>query len=225
MPPYINETNNGAVAPRITVRTLRAQRDGAEIAVGITVERGEQSESVLLPLSTDAYCELKPQKGEITEEQFLLLETASRRCMAIRCGENLLSYGPNTAQALTRKIVKHGFSREEAEEATAHLLSLGLIDELSDLEHEVEKCLRKYWGERRIRAHLWNRGFDPQTLEKLPEILESVDFPALCATLIRKHYGGIPEDAAGRNRMNAALYRYGFSFAEVRAAARILKDE
>ena len=69
MPPYINETTSEPVVPRITVRTLRAQRDGAEIAVGITIERGEQSESVLLPLSTDAYCELKPQKGEITEEQ------------------------------------------------------------------------------------------------------------------------------------------------------------
>jgi SOS response regulatory protein OraA/RecX len=193
--------------------------------VGITIERGEQSESLLLPISTDAYCELKPQKGEITEEQLLRLQAASRRYLAIRCGENLLSYGPNTAQTLIRKIGRHGFSREEAEAATAHLLSLGLIDEQSDMEREVEKCLRKYWGERRIRAHLWSRGFDPKTLEGLPEILEEIDFPALCATLIRKHYGGIPEDAEGRNRMNAALYRYGFSFAEVRAAARILKDE
>lgn len=207
------------------MRTLRAQRDGAEIAVGITLERGEQSENLVLPLSVDVYCELKPQKGEISEEQFLLLEVASRRCMAIRCGENLLSYGPNTAQALSRKIMKHGFSREEAENATAHLLSLGLIDELSDMEREVEKCLRKHWGERRIRAHLWNRGFDPRTLERLPEILESVDFSEVCADLIRKHYGGIPQDAESRNRMNASLYRYGFSFAEVRAAARILNGE
>ncbi len=221
MLPNMNESS----APRFTVQTIRAQRDGAEIAVGVLVEQGEKSESRVLVLGVDAYCDLKIQKGEISEDDFLLLETTSRYCMAIRCGENLLSYGSNTAQALARKIMRHGFTREEAESATDYLVSIGLIDEFSDMEREVEKCVRKYWGERRIRAHLWNRGYDTEMIRRLPEILATVDFPDLCADLIRKHYGGIPQDAAARNRMTAALYRYGFSALDVRQAVKLLGEE
>lgn len=202
----------------ITVRSLRAQHDGAEILVSIWIERGDQREQKSLPLTVEQYTVLKPKRGTITEEEYDLLEEASMLCGAIRCGENLLAYGLNSTQMLAQKIARHGFRREIAMQAAQKLREKGLINEEKDLEYEVEKCLRKLWGSKRIRAHLWNRGFDSETMAHLPELLAEVDFVTQCESLIRKHYGEVPVDLGEQKRMIASLGRYGYSLNEIRVA-------
>ena len=150
------------------------------------------------------------------------MQVLSRRFAAVRCGENLLAFGPNTGQTLIRKIMRHGFTRTESEEAANILLERGLIREDQDLRREVEKCLRKLWGRRRIRAHLYAKGFADEVLADLPELLGQVDFPEQCSLLIRKQYGEVPTDRAERDRMFASLSRYGYSLDEIRDALRIL---
>lgn len=209
---------------RITVRSLRAQNNGAELSVTVTLENGENSETRTLLIPMEQYCTMNLRKGAITEEQLEQLEQASGCCMAMRCGENLLAYGANSAQALSRKIMRHGFSREEALSAVAQLQEIGLIDERGDLRREVEKCLRKLWGAGKIRAHLWSKGFCREALEELPQILENVDFTENCARLIQKHYGGVPQESAEMRRMTAGLYRYGYSSEEIRRALRLAKE-
>ena len=215
---------SGAPLPlSIVLVGITARNDGAEMVLTMEIGNGEQTEKRQLTLLTGQYCELKPVKGRLTEEQFDLLEQAARHCGALRCGERLLSCAPNSERMLARKIMQRGFTREEAETAARELCDKGWINEEADLERETEKCLRKLWGERRIRAHLWSRGFAEETLRGVPELLREVDFPANCAQLIRKQFGSLPTDADALRRMTASLARYGYSLDEIRAAIRLLR--
>ena len=205
------------------VRSLHAQGDGAEVMLRITLESGERREERQLVLTTEQYCDLKPCRGEISEEYFEALESAAELCAALRSGENLLSFGSNSAQLLTQKLMRRGFSRDVASAAAKRLMQMGLINETADLRREVEKCLRKLWGAKRIASHLWSRGFGSEAMATLPEILESVDFCANCAALIRRHYVGIPTDPDEQRRMIASLSRYGYTITEIRAAMASIK--
>jgi SOS response regulatory protein OraA/RecX len=210
---------------KLTVRSLRAMNEGEQIAVTVVLQSGEHSETRVLRLLTEQYYELKISKGEISEEKFEELEHAAELCGAIRCGENLLSYGANSLQMLSKKIMRHGYTGAVALRAAEHLRDRGLINENEDMRREIEKCLRKLWGERRIRSHLWDRGFGRETLEAVGDILLEVDFSELCAKLIKKHYGGIPLTSDETRKMTAGLYRYGYKPEEIRQAIRILHNE
>lgn len=208
----------------IRVRNLRVQHDGAEVSVGIVIECGEHREQKALVIRTEQYCELKPTVGEITEEIYERLEAAALLCSALRSGEHLLSYGANSAQMLVRKLMQRGFSKEVASAAVEHLCESGLINEREDLRREVEKCLRKLWGAKRISAHLWSRGFDQEVIRELPLLLEEVDFVGNCAAYIRKHYSELPESPADRKKLVAALCRYGYSLGEIREACALCEE-
>ena len=205
------------------VRSIQARNNGDRIAVSVSVEDGKHCENRSFLLTAGQYCELNVKKGAISEEQLLQLERASGFCLAVDCGENLLSYGANSVQMLMRKIMRHGYTREEASEAAVYLESLGLINEREDLRREVEKCLRKHWGAERIQGHLWSRGYGRDVMEELPSILEQVDFSEHCAALIQKHYGGWPQEKEERNRMIASLYRYGYKLNEIKEAVKSLE--
>lgn len=203
---------------RIAIRSLHAQGDGSEVMLRITLESGEHREDRRLTLTTEQYCALKPCRGEISEEFFETLETAAELCAALRSGENLLSFGANSVQLLTQKLMRRGFSRDVALQAAERLAEMGLINETQDLGREVQKCLRKLWGAKRISSHLWSRGFGSEAMATLPELLADVDFSANCAALIRRHYVGVPTDPDERRRMIASLSRYGYTITEIRAA-------
>ena len=216
----VTQTSGGC---RIYIRSIRALGNGERMEVAVSVEQGENREDRRFPITAGQYYELNLKKGEISEDTFDAIERASRLTGAIRQGENLLSYGANSALALTRKIMRHGYTQSEASDAVAYLSSLGLIDEWSDLSREVEKCLRKHWGADRIRGHLWSRGYDRATMERLPELLDGIDFPDHAAALLRKQYGGLPETREDRNRVTAALYRYGYRLDEIKEAFKRLQ--
>ena len=221
----IHASQTGAYAGMtITVRSLYAQNSGAEVALRILLENGEHREERRLILTTEQYCELKPVRGEITEEYYDTLEAAAQLCAAIRAGEHLLSYGANSERALTQKLVRRGYLHETAALAAKKLCEMGLIDEQGDLRRELEKCLRKLWGAKRIQAHLWSRGFGADAMSALPSLLDEVDFVSNCAALIRKHYGTVPNGADERRRMIASLGRYGYSLSEIRAAFAHLQE-
>ena len=208
---------------RLYIRSIRALGNGERMEIAVSLECGDNREDRRFPLTAGQYFELNLQKGEISEETFDAIERASRLTGAIRQGENLLSYGANSALTLTRKIMRHGYTQAEASDAVAHLQARGLIDEWADLSREVEKCLRKHWGAERIRGHLWSRGYDREVMERLPELLDDIDFPDHCAALLRKQYGGLPESREERNRVTAALYRYGYRLDEIKEAFKRLQ--
>ena len=208
----------------ITVRALRAQHEGAEMLVQLLLENGEHQEQKSLVITTEQYCEFNLTRGPISEETYEKIEEAAELCRALRSGESLLSYGANSVQALTRKLVGKGYNREIAAAAAERLAGYGLIDEERDMQREVEKCLRKLWGSKRISAHLWSKGYAAETMQGLHTLLEDVNFSQNCATLIKKHYGEVPTDADEHRRMIASLSRYGYSIGEIRQAIRLLQE-
>jgi len=210
---------------RITVRALRAQNEGSEVAVRVLLEDGEHQEERRLVLAVEQYCSLKLKCGVIDEETFDRIEACATLCRAIRCGEGLLSYGSNSEQMLVQKLMRKGFGREVAREAAAHLRRIGLINEEKDMRRETEKCLKKLWGAKRIREHIWSRGFGKDAMVELNELLQTVDFSENCATLIRKHYGQLPADSEEKRRMLAFLGRYGYTISEIREAMRLLEAD
>ena len=221
----IDQVSFGVANPlRITIRALRAQHEGAEMLVQLLLENGEHQEQKSLVITTEQYCEFNLTRGPITEEVYEQIEEAAELCRALRSGESLLSYGANSVQALTRKLVGKGYRREVAAEAAERLAGYGLINEERDMKREVEKCLRKLWGAKRISAHLWTKGYAPETMQGLSQILEDIDFSQNCAQLIQKHYGEVPTDADEHRRMLASLSRYGYSLGEIREAIRILRE-
>lgn len=209
----------------ITVRSLRAQHEGSEVLLQVLLENGEHKEQKSLILTTEQYCELKPTRGIISEEEYDKLEEASQLCDALRTGEYLLSFGANSVQALSRKLVQRGYQRDVALSAACRLEQAGLINEERDLGREVERCLRKLWGSKRIRTHLWSRGYADEAMQGLDELLRQVDFEQNCATLIKKHYGGVPEDRDEQRRAVSFLSRYGYSISEIRSAFKALTTE
>ena len=216
---YASE-HTGLADIRITVRSICAQNEGSEVALRVFIENGTHHEERRLVLTTEQYLELKPSRGDISEECFECLEAAATLCRAIRTGEHLLSYGGNTVQTLTQKLIRRGFLRAVAIEASEKLQEMGLIDEVRDLRCEFEKCRKKLWGAKRINAHLWSKGFGVDAMEALPALLESVDFVSGCAALIEKHYGEPPTDVVEQRRMISSLCRYGYTLGEIREAMR-----
>ena len=220
----LEQISYGTATPlTITIRALRAQHEGAEMLVQLLLENGEHQEQKSLVITTEQYYEFNLTKGIIDEETYERIEEAAELCRALRSGENLLSYGSNSVQALTRKLVGKGYTRDVAAQAAERLADCGLIDEERDMQREIEKCLRKLWGAKRISAHLWSKGYAHQTMQGLSELLVAVDFPQNCAALIKKHYGEVPTDADEHRRMIASLSRYGYSIGEIREAIRRLR--
>ena len=220
----INEISYGVTSPlTITVRALRAQHDGAEMLVQLLLENGEHQEQKSLVITTEQYCEFNLTRGPISEDTYEKIEEAAELCRALRSGESMLSYGANSVQALTRKLIGKGYGREVAARAAERLAGYGLIDEERDMKREVEKCLRKLWGAKRISAHLWSKGYAAETMQGFSDLLTDVDFAQNCAALIQKHYGEIPTDADEHRRMIASLSRYGYSIGEIREAIRLLR--
>ncbi len=215
----------GVTSPlTITIRALRAQHEGAEMLVQLLLENGEHQEQKSLVITTEQYCEFNLTRGPITEEIYEKIEEAAELCRALRSGESLLSYGANSVQALTRKLIGKGYKREVAAQAAERLAGYGLIDEERDMRREVEKCLRKLWGAKRISAHLWSKGYAADTMQGLSELLKDVDFTQNCAALIQKHYGEVPTDSEEQRRMIASLSRYGYVIGEIREAIHLLRE-
>ena len=220
-----NPISHHATSPlTITVRALRAQHEGAEMLVQLLLENGEHQEQKSLVITTEQYCDFNLTRGPISEETYEKIEEAAELCRALRSGESLLSYGANSVQALTHKLVGKGYNREVAAQAAERLAGYGLIDEERDMKREVEKCLRKLWGSKRISAHLWSKGYAAETMKALPNLLAEVDFSQNCAALIKKHYGEVPTDADEHRRMIASLSRYGYSIGEIREAIHSLRE-
>lgn len=208
----------------VTLLSIKAQNEGSEVALTFCIEAGGHSEKRRLVISTEQYCEKKPMKGRVTQDDYESLELAAQVYSAVRRGEGLLSYGSNSARALAHKLTQRGYARELAEEAAAILVAKGLINEQKDLLREVERCLGKLWGASRIRAHLWSKGYGEAARNCLEDLFEEVDFVENCQKLIQKRYGEPPCEREEIRRMTVALARYGYSIQEIREAITGLRN-
>lgn len=216
----------------VFIHSVRPSNNGSELAV--TLEMSEPSNNVssdirvrgrriksnrrvLHVLASDWTC-LMSVRGEIDEELLDKLENADRYCTAVRVGMRILAYGANSQNALYRKLIHKGCDAESSQKAAEYLCGCGFVDEYDDACRVAERDLKKFYGKRRILSNIHAKGYGTEVVSYVSDFLGDVDFVGLCAELISKKYREIPLDAHERQKMCAALVRYGYSPSEIREA-------
>lgn len=202
----------------ILIKHITAIGSGDIIALDIEISNGDNSERTVLRILSSQYANLKPEKGEITTDFYEILESASKICEAYIRGLNILSFGANTAHTLKLKLRRRGVNESDAAEAVEMLRIRGFINEDQDMMREIERCLRKLWGSRRIIAHLHSKGYDDEALSSADDALSEIDFGEMCLELLEKKCEEIPSDPKERQKLVASLARYGYSMGEIKYA-------
>lgn len=202
----------------VNITSITAKNGGAELCVRVRISNGENSETRELFLLARQYAELRPREGEISEEYFEELSSASQVCCAVKRGMYILGYGACSGKNMILKLRAKGFDRESAAQAAEHLCELGYINENEDAAREAERALKKGWGRRRIASMLCEKGYSNEAVENAIDTLRDYDFSSACAAIVRKKYGSVPEDSEQRKKLFAALLRYGYSSSEIKNA-------
>ena len=188
------------------------------------ISDGERTQKKVLVIPEGRYFELKLKKGEISEELFDILENDAKECAAYRRGIGILAYGANSSRMLERKLRQRGFDGESARSAVGRLNEEGFIDESSDAARLAESCAKKLWGERRIIAHLREKGYGNEAIYVAKDALAEVDFTENCRKLIEKKYKRFPKDKKEAEKAIAALIRYGYSLSQIKSASTKSKE-
>ncbi len=210
---------------KIEITSVSARDSGALICVSVRLSSGENFEIRELLLLPSQYTELGVAEGEIGEERFDGLLAAADLCSAFRKGLSLLGYGACSKKELSRKLSQKGVARQLASGAAEMLERMGYINEREDSVRIAERCVRKYWGLRRIRAELYSKGYGDIATQSAVDSLDEIDFSELCAEYIVKKYKALPEAPEGRKKLFAALMRMGYSSSEIKEAFRVLLRE
>jgi SOS response regulatory protein OraA/RecX len=172
---------------------------------------------MLLP---EFYRELGLKKGPLGREAFMELAEADEKSRAFFAGERLLGYASNSSGQITYKLRRRGFSAAAAEFAGIRLAASGEIDERRDAVRMAERLAASGKGRIRIMGQLAARSYGPDAMAAASEYLGTVDFPEICAGVIKKKWGAFPEDPDARKKAVAALMRLGFSSEDIRGAVR-----
>ncbi len=195
----------------MTVRLLSlAERGLDEISVTFALQNGEHIQKESFLLSSAQVADLHLCVGVCDEMCYNNVEYAAKLHRAQQCALRILAYGDCSEKMLCRKLVMKGVERGVAEDAVAELCERGLLDSSASAVREVEKCIAKLWGRRRILASLHEKGYSDRTIKEAMSALSEVDEVALCVRRIEKQAAEIPTDPAERKKLIASLERYGF---------------
>ena len=177
-------------------------------------------------LFTNKYLELGLKKGMIlNQDVFDEIERCSKECLAIRKGTELLSYSSSSRKRLVERLRNKGIDRENAENAAYHLANIGVINEEADVERQVELCLKKLWGKKRIYNELLVKGYEKEYILVALENIKKEQMIENCVLLIQKKHKSIPNDSDVRKKIVGSLVRYGYTFEEIKKALEIVINQ
>ena len=181
----------------------------------------EDGEAVTVNISCKTYSELALKKGELSAHVAEKLLSEADFEKAVIRGMNILGYGSNSARTLKTKLIQKGFSAPIVERAVLYLSHKGYLDESKDAARLCESMLKKCYGRRRILASLRAKGYGDEALTTAAELLDNVDFDAICAELIKSKLKELPKDRAEMQKAIAKLTALGYNVSEIKAAFRI----
>lgn len=216
---------------KITITSLRAAADGAEIELTLEINGGEEkTQSVKGRIATSFYMESDlpttwVEPIEIDREKCEYLMYSMQKTSAIKKGMVFLEYAANTKKSLKMKLVRKGYPADIAEEAAEYLAEKGYIREDDDAARYAETLAeRKLYGKNRIKKELYTKGFESDVIACAMEELD-VDFGEICAKRLAKAGGmALFSDPEAKRKTTAALMRYGFSYDDIRDALDILRE-
>lgn len=200
-----------------------AIRQGGGVSVRVRLSDGAHREIKTFVLRELDFERLGVRpKTEITREKYEEIESAAEYGGAFLKGAELLAYGANSRSALERKLKKRGFSPDAASSAADELAGGGLINEENDAAALARAYVVKGYGKRRIIMKLRERGYGDDSVRAALDSVADTDFVSICADVIRKKYRILPNDRKEREKIIAAMCRYGYSLSEIRDAFDIL---
>jgi len=220
-------------SPEIAIVKLEPRRMGEEVLLTVRISTGEHEQIEKLTVSTSMLSEIGNIGFDVlpyalTKEKYDTLEYDASLWEAVRKGLDILSYGDNTRSVLITKLRQRGFDKYISEDAAEYICSLGYIDEKRILEKYVDQLANvKLYGRSRIKNELYKKGISREVLDNyLSDMLDEIDFEENLCCLIRKKcdYSRL-DDPKYRESLYAAMYRYGYSPSDTRAAIKATADE
>ncbi len=202
----------------LEIKAFTALGNGNVIEVAVAINEGEHSERKYFKILSSDFASMHLAKGEISPELCDALEKAENRCEAYLRALNIISFGANTSRTLKIKLKRRGIDEEAANEAVDMLRDKGYLNEEEDLRREIERCIRKKWGSRRIIAHLHSKGYEDEIISSAEDFFLNEDFDELCFELLCDKCDEIPKDPKERQKLVAFLSRYGYSMSEIKFA-------
>lgn len=209
----------------IEVTSITAINAGAEVVIEIRISEGENLEKRKVILLARQYAELFVRKGEIDGEFFETLISEGEVCLAVKRGMNILGYGACSEKNMALKLRSKGVDKESAVRAARYLSELGYINEVNDAAREAERCLKKYWGIKRIVAFLYEKGYSDTAVHHAIAELEEYDFVDSCIALIEKKFRSFPEEREEQKKLFASLVRYGHTVSDIKKAFAVLAQK
>lgn len=155
----------------------------------------------------------------VTDEELLALSKASDLTSAVTKALDALSYSSMSRRALTDKLrFKYKIERSLAEEAADYAVKRRYIDEAAQAKRIAEIAVRtKFWGRRRIAAHLVSKGYPSETANEAANSVKGEEYRAALSKIIDKKAGD-SLDEAGFRKLMSALIRLGHDPSDVKAA-------
>ena len=141
---------------------------------------------------------------------------------------NILVFADNTEKSLRDKLSNRGFDKETIDSAVVKLKEAGLINDARLIRSYTEYLAdKKLYGRGRIKLELQRKGFDRELIsESFEDCVSDVDFEENCVKLIRKkNLVKKIRDSKTAQKVNAALARYGYGYAEIKYAYTRLLEE
>lgn len=195
--------------------------EGVDFIIKINGDRDVEERSLTLP--EGSYLEWRSRVGgEITSAEYDTLESEAQYYNAFLKGVNLLEYGDMSTAALVRKLRARGYAAPSAARAAEHLTKLGVLNETQLARRTVRFYIeKKNYGYSRIISEMYAKGFTRENVDAALGEIDKESFIAACRAMIARKFGDrLPTEPDARRRATAALYRYGFTRAEINAAEK-----
>ncbi len=162
--------------------------------------------------------------GYIASEQLNELLALSRRNRARSRALYYLSGRDYAAKELERKLYRCA-DRETAAAVVDRLSEVGLINDGAYAKRLAQNLMQyKQYPRRRVFQALQEKGISRADAEAALEELEPDDFQQALALIRKKYYNRI-HDKESREKVAAALARYGFSYDTVRRALNAASED
>ena len=208
---------------KIEIVSVSPVHEGKDVDVTVETSEVYKMNTYRYLLPREAWIRLGLAEGEVSREDMKALLYEEEKYRATKKALDILAFGRNSVRTLALKLRHRNFSPKICDEVAEMLKQKGYIREDEDVVREAELCVEKHWGMRRILMQLHQKGYDNDAIAIAKEYLAEVDFVELCADLIRKEFGTLPKEESERNRVIAAVVRYGYSMTEIKNAAKIIE--
>ena len=160
-------------------------------------------------------------RGEITEEEILLLSESAEKISARDRAVRILAATNISREKLRRRLQEKGENAVAAEEAVQWLENLDLIDDRRTGWQLVQSALNRGYGEYRIRQILREKEIPQAYWEELLADLPPMD-DAVDKILRRKVKSSNPDQKELQKAIDC-LQRYGHNWRDIRAGLERFK--